>query len=88
MNKVDISAEHQLGFDVVKTWPPVPVLGPGTISYYVADAKLQRVQAFKAAFKYLFTEPSPDELPNSVDDSRSLASTKSVGLGKLRNAQF
>jgi hypothetical protein len=95
MNKLDTCADHQQRFDVADAWPPAAVLGPGTISYYVAQANLQRTEAIAAAVKYLFAafklsfnEPSLDEVPTGVDDSERLGSPKSIGIGKLRNAQF
>jgi hypothetical protein len=88
MNKLDTFACDQIGVDVVNTWPPVPVLGPGTISFYAAEAKRQRAQAITAAFKHMFIEPAPDDLLSGVNESSLIGSPKSVGRDKLRNAQF
>jgi hypothetical protein len=88
MNKLDTFACDQLGVDVVSTWPPVTVLGPGTISFYAGEAKRQRAQAITAAFKHMFIEPAPDDLLSGVNESSLIGSPKSVGRDKLRNAQF
>jgi hypothetical protein len=84
MNKPDTSVNHQRGTNGANVWPPV--LGSRTISDYAAEAKLDRAQAFMAAFKYLFNRHSMDESRNGIDDSRRLGSLKTTG--GLRNAQY
>jgi hypothetical protein len=84
MNKPDTSVNHQRRTNGVNVWPPV--LGSRTISDYAAEAKLDRAQAFMAAFKYLFNGHSLGEFWNSVDDSRRLGSVKTTG--GLRSAQY